>query len=155
MSVLRSYEKRYSKIVQRAMRQVRIIGGIRCGNLDWYNLLLDALNLFKIRNRIMDIARSYGNVKNNPVVGVQCLMGQIMLPYRFSGAIHMSGLWIGTAYTPFRPAAASLQMADALLAWLSPALAIQFFSRFLLISIQPFPIGGRTFSNLNDFFGGK
>ena len=106
MPRLRPNEERNTQIIQCTMGQRKIIGGVRRRSLNRDDFFVNTLYLVQIGYSIVYVSGCHNNIQYESVVGIQCLMGKVMLAYRFSGAVHMTGFRVSPtdAFTVTAPA---------------------------------------------------
>ena len=67
------------------MGQRKIVGGVRRGSLNWYNIFVNMLDQAQKRHGIVHISGSHGLAYDDAVVTVHRLMGEVMRPPGFPG----------------------------------------------------------------------
>ena len=135
-------KKRDSLLLQHPVGQGKVIGGIRCRSLNRDNIPVDMFQLLQVRNRVIHISRRYRHACDNAAVCICGLVREIILSSRFAGAFHVTSLRVCAAHSFVCSAFVPLDLLCPLLPAL-PCPALQFRQTFLLIAVQPFPVGSR------------
>ena len=133
------------------MGQRKIVGGIRRGSLNWYNIFVNMLDQAQKRHGIVHISGSHGLAYDDAVVAVHRLMGEVMRPLRFPRALQMTRLRVCAADALVGAAVVPFDLLCPLFAALSGS-PLKFLQPFLLIIVQPFPVNAGLLHDLHQFF---
>ena len=126
-------------LLQYAVSQWEIIGGVRCRSLEGNHVFVDMLYLLQIWGGIVDIPRRYSQADDDAIVRINGLVREVMLSPRLAGAVHVPRFRVCAAHTLVCPALVTLNLLGTPLP--PPACpAGQLLQPFLLIGIQPLPV---------------
>ena len=140
---MRPHEKADSQFTQRPMGQRKIVGGIRRGSLNWYNIFVNMLDQAQKRHGIVHISGGHGLAHDDAVVAVHRLMGEVMRPLRFPRALQMTRLRVCAADALVGAAVVPFDLPCPLFPTFSDS-PLKLLQLFLLVSVQPFPVDRRA-----------